>query len=401
MVTTPAKPSRRHEVAPGVYQVAIVGPTAAAHGGVLRKAITRSVNLLGIPAASTLRFLTQRTLRGRDARYPLVAVYFGGPTPRPKDVLDAEFLAAEDAAVLPAVPTLQGFGGQVPVVLRGVNGYALDDADPELFRIALWVVEALSLVRERRFSFISYRRDESTRAALQLHQMLDARGWRSFLDTHAVRPGADFQQILWDRMNDSDLLILLDSPGALKREWVKEEVARADQIGMGVLQLVWPGHRRDPCSAFSDPVYLDAADFRPGKLTRVGGVQLRTAKVDAILVQAERLPARSLAARRDRMVRTFTARARLAGLSPVLRDFDRIDVTGKQGDYCVTPVVGHVDSSVAFKAERRFGHAVKPVLLYDDIGLLQERIDHIQWLDKHLPVKSVAAERVADWARLA
>ena len=85
----------------------------------------------------------------------------------------------------------------------------------------------------------------------------------------------------------------------------------------------------------------------------------------------------------------------------MLRDFDRIDVTGKQGDYCVTPVVGHVDSSVAFKAERRFGHAVKPVLLYDDIGLLQERIDHIQWLDKHLPVKSVAAERVADWARLA
>lgn len=385
-------------MASAVYQVAILGPGAADHSGVLRKAVSRTVNVLGVSAASTVRFLTHRSLKKRDPKFPLVAVYFGGPIPRSSDIADAEFLRAEDAPTLPAVPTLDGFGAQVPVVLRGVNGYALDAADPELFRIAEWVVEALSLVRERRFSFISYRRDESTRLARQIHQALDTRGWHSFLDTHSVRPGLHFQDVLFDRMNDSDMLMLLDSPGALARPWVKDEVARADQLGMGVLQLVWPGHRRDPCTAFAEPVYLDAGDFRPGHLTRPGGLQLRTAKVQAIMVQAERLRARSLAARRDRMIRAFTTRARHAGMDPVLRDLDRIDVTGKLGGYCVMPVVGHVDSAVAFRAKQRVGGVGKPVLLYDEIGLLKSRIDHIEWLNEHLPVTSLATERVPDWA---
>lgn len=383
-----------------MYQVAIVGPAAATHGAALRRQVRRVVTVLGLPLSS-LRFLGHRSLRLRDARYPLVAVYFGGPPPRPGDGSDAEFLVGEDAPVLPLVPTLDRFRDQVPHALRRINGRPLDPADPEFVSAGQWVAEALGLSRDRRFSFISYRRDEATRLALQLHQTLDARGWRSFLDTHSVRAGADFQASLWDRMNDSDLLVLLDSPGALRSDWVRQEVARADQIGMGVLQIVWPGHARDPSLAFAEPAYLDPGDFLPSSPSGAGGPRLRAARLDRILVQAERLRARSLAARRDRLVRTFTARVRLAGLSAVRGDVDRIDVTGARGSYHVTPVVGHIDSAVAFRAGRRAPGGVTSVLLYDDVGLLQERIDHIRWLDQHLPVRSVAAERAADWARLA
>lgn len=385
----------------GWYQVAIVGPGAAGHAPDLKQLISQTVKSLGLTSAATIRFLTAVDLHQRDRKFPLIAVYFGGTTTSDLDVAAAQMLVDDDAVVLPVVPALKSFSTQVPEVLRPINGMEIDKFGRDLIRVAEWAVEALGLVRERRFSFISYRRKEASRAALQLHQALDARGWRSFLDTHSVAASKPFQKVLWDRMNDADLLILLDSPGALDSEWVQKEIAQADQIGMGVLQLVWPGNSRHSCSAFAVPVYLDANSFRPGKLGREGGLRLRARALDDVLLAAEELRARSLAARRDRLVRAFMSRARGEGLRPSLQTAEHIEITGNNGAYAVVPVVGHVDSATAFRAERRTNSLLKPVLLYDDIGLLDERVQHIEWLNQHPKVTSVAVEQTAAWARRA
>ena len=41
------------------------------------------------------------------------------------------------------------------------------------------------------------RRAESRAAALQLHDLLTARGFDVFLDTHDIRLGDPFQDVLW------------------------------------------------------------------------------------------------------------------------------------------------------------------------------------------------------------
>ena len=72
---------------------------------------------------------------------------------------------------------------------------------------------------------------------------------------------SEFQSVLWDRMADADLLVLIDTPRALSSRWVREELARAQALGLGVLQVVWPAYARTPGTEFCEPRYLDATDF--------------------------------------------------------------------------------------------------------------------------------------------
>jgi len=57
--------------------------------------------------------------------------------------------------------------------------------------------------------FVSYRRDESRTGAVQLHDELSARGGDVFLDTHDIIPGDLFQEMLWHRLADCDVVIML------------------------------------------------------------------------------------------------------------------------------------------------------------------------------------------------
>lgn len=382
----------------GLYQVAIIGPECAKYQAELRRTISIRAEQIGLSTRRALRFLSGRTLDKVDPRYPLVGVYFGGPAPGRLDLLHTKKLVMAHAFVIPVVPTLEGFTSQVPVALHAVNGLDLDPADDKLERVARRVHEGLDLLRSRRLAFISYRRVEASRLAQQLHHGLDARCWQSFLDTHTVDTGVPFQPTLWDRMNDADILVLLDSPGAMDSEWVAKEIEHANQLGMGVLQLVWPGHKRDPRTMLATPHYLDACDFARGNLSRRGGLMLKERALRRVLIEVEGLRARSVAARRERMVNAFAVEARAAGLAPVFRGVDEIEVKGGAGAFRIFPVVGHVDSVIAHHREIRAA-GNKALLLYDPTGLLEERLDHIKWLADKLPVGSLATTDVATWVR--
>jgi hypothetical protein len=90
-------------------------------------------------------------------------------------------------------------------------------------------VEGYGLLRERRRLFISHRRADTSGVAAQLYEALDTAGPDVFLDTHGVlRPGEPFREILWHRLADTDVAILLDSPGFLDSRWTEEGPARAN-----------------------------------------------------------------------------------------------------------------------------------------------------------------------------
>src|SRR3712207_8480316 len=42
--------------------------------------------------------------------------------------------------------------------------------------------------------------------------------------------------------------------------WVRDELTRAHELGLGALQVVWPGHKGTPGAEFSEPYPLNAAD---------------------------------------------------------------------------------------------------------------------------------------------
>ena len=84
-----------------------------------------------------------------------------------------------------------------------------------------------------RQTFISYRRTDSRRVAEDLFNELSQRKYTVFLDTASVESAVPFQDALWDRLADMDLLVLLDSPNALTSRWVNDELVQVNNLGLG------------------------------------------------------------------------------------------------------------------------------------------------------------------------
>ena len=278
--------------------------------------------------------------------------------------------------------------------LAPTNGMALDPADTALERVAGLILELLGLMRRRRQLFISYKRTESAAVAQQFYHALDERSFDVFLDTFSVRPADPFQEQLWHRMADSDVVVLLYTASIQSSTWVQQEIERASGMKITVLQLIWPGVVRDPKTAFFEPLYLESTDFESGG-------QLRPERTADICALVESLRAGSLAARETELVGAIRDRAAKRGLTTALQPTRYVDVRlGSSGYIRVIPTVGVPDSE-SFQAgalAQVNGEGPKQVvLLYDSLSVASGWKKHLDWLDQHLPVKTVKAFEVDQW----
>ena len=108
-------------------------------------------------------------------------------------------------------------------------------------RIASALLECVRLLPRQRRVFVSYRRDEAREAALGVFNSLSAKVYDVFLDTHGVLPAEDFQGVLWQRLCESDALIMLDTPNYFDSRWTSAEFGRALAKGISILRVAWPG----------------------------------------------------------------------------------------------------------------------------------------------------------------
>ncbi|MET3414050.1 toll/interleukin-1 receptor domain-containing protein [Methylobacterium sp. 1030] len=380
------------------YAVAILGPGAATHGPRLKRAIKKRLRELGENVLDHVDFPRRRDVADLGTKMPAVAVYFGGSDVPSDDDDVVKVLLARATVVIPVVQDLSVYGSQVPAELGRINGVAWDLSDPPDGLCNL-VLENLGLLRKSRRLFISYRRTDSSAAALQLRHALEARGYDVFLDTHSVPKGDDFQEVLWHRLSDSDVVVLLDTAGFVESRWTKEELAQASAMTIGIVQVIWPGHEELPDIALSERLRLDPSNF-------AGETQdeLVPAMVEAIAERVEALRARSLAARHDNLVREFCDAAERVLVAAVVQPERFITATLKSGDkVAAIPAVGVLDASRYHEATKRF-HDDRDYaaifLLYDGRGLRPAWGEFLRWLDEHLPVKAVritqAEERLVE-----
>jgi hypothetical protein len=390
------------------YQVVLLEPgrqdvPGGGHSARLRSTLECHLTTLGLEPGMALRVLDETSFHQRDKFLPLAAVYFGGPRQDAASTAILEQLRADGLFILPVVPSLARYSAHVPPVLAPINGEELRPADPALEHVAARVLEELRLLRSRRSVFISYKRDESHGVALQLYQALDARSFDVFLDTHSIRRGEQFQPMLWDRMGDADLLILLDTPNAFTSTWVEQEVARAHNLALGVLQLIWPApHRRTVGTELCEPILLQAEDFQgPSNEARA---TLVPGRMEEIVAQAEATRARSLASRRTRVVTEFCKQAEDEKLEVVVQHTGHLELRHPTHGFThVFPLVGHPDAvSLQVLSEdcARVGPpAPRGCLVYDPLGIWPGKDVHLRWLNEFLPTKSLAITEVLKWLR--
>jgi hypothetical protein len=384
------------------YQIAVFPDGAEPHAETLRNTVHRNFEALGIPL-HLLRFLDDKTVAARDRKAPVVGVYFGltrDPRPAPPGLSD---LLKDGTMVIPVVTQLAEFSRFVPGDLRVVNGMELRPEDQDLNRVASVVLEGLNLLRKSRRLFISYRRIETQGIAIQLYELLDAQGFDVFLDSHSIRPGEPFQEVLWHRLADTDVIVLLDSPGFLTSRWTEAELAQANSTNIQILQLIWPGSTLQEAAAFSKPFSLVETDFLDPKNLLGAGGRLRDVCLNKVAIEVESLRARALAARHAYLVQEFCAEAKAVGFAPCVQPERFISFETKNGDYIVVvPTVGVPDAVRYQEIEDEISRHAKQhgeiILLYDERGIREKWINHITWLDRHpLQVKSLQVAQAQSW----
>ncbi|MCY4303892.1 MAG: toll/interleukin-1 receptor domain-containing protein, partial [Aestuariivita sp.] len=119
-----------------------------------------------------------------------VVAYFGSPHQIDTDI--AKKLLEQSVPIIPILDTQKDIGTHIPRFLQNlyIHRHCPDSLD--FGRLVTAMMEVVGLLRSQRRAFISYRHNESRNAAIQLHDMLSARCFDVFLDTHKLRLGELF-----------------------------------------------------------------------------------------------------------------------------------------------------------------------------------------------------------------
>jgi len=400
------------------YQLITLGPNAKLFEHRVRQELCDGFRELDLDPACDLAILGVNQRSQINAKCSIVGLWYCGDSPFEGEAEHTEALdslLAMGVALFPLVETLDVCAKTIPKLLQPVNGIEWSDA-----RLTGDILKAFGLTRQLRQAFISYKRSDSAGIAKQLAHILFDRGYQVFLDTASIERGVQFQDTLHERLANIDLVILLDSPHALDSVWVHEELDMVNQLGLGVLQLAWtqpdPNEPTSvkllatPGTEFSFRYGLEPKHFEdPGK-TIGPEATLKAEALKEVADRAEQARIRSLGARRMRVVSYLRAEASRFDLAVSARPAGPVEIL-KEGHVISTvfPIIGLPDAWVIYEQERRIVEGkggVTPVsdlgvyrIVYDGLGILDDRLKHLSWLNDHVELKTLRTELLQDWLK--
>lgn len=378
-----------------VYELAILGSATAEERAELTATLAGMIDDFGLALGTDVIVHDAATLSGRDKRAAFASVYFGGRYQTDLDV--AREVIRSSAPIIPTIAAGAEFNAHVPDFLQSANGLKRRNDDPVMEELASALLECVGLLRRQRRVFVSYRRVESRAAALQLHDLLTARGFDVFLDTHDIRPGDPFQDVLWHRLVDADVMVMLDTPTYFDSRWTRQEIGRARAKEIQVLRVIWPEHTPNKLMDLAETIYLEQSELEGPD----GPIAAVTA--DAIVLRVERLRSRSIAARYMSITGKLRADVEKIGAFVEGVGAHRAIAVRLLDDRRIWayPIVGvptaEILNDVAEKARRADQREV-PVLVYDHIGIRDAWTAHLRWLDEH--IRAVRAVKISEagWA---
>jgi len=378
-----------------IYELAILGAATPEERATLTATLTDIVSDFGLTLGDDVVVHSAETLGERHKPAAFACAYFGGNAQQ--DLEAAQDLIRASAPIIPTIAAGADFNAHIPPLLQPINGLTRRADDPNMTELASAMLECVGLLRRQRRVFVSYRRVESRAAALQLHDLLASRGFDVFLDTHDIRPGDPFQDVLWHRLVDSDVMVMLDTPTYFDSRWTRQEIGRARAKEIQVLRVIWPEHTPNKLTDLAETIYLDPEELEGPD----GPIVAKTA--DTIVLEVERLRSRSIASRYMSITGKLRADVEKIGASVEGVGAHRaVAVRLLDGEKIwAYPIVGiptaEILNDVADKARRAEQQEI-PVLVYDHIGIRDAWNAHLRWLGEHIRVVRTIKVSEAGWA---
>lgn len=385
------------------YQIIKIGFDNPFYDEVL-ETLNHHIDELGLVKESILEIDENNFYTEYKGNAPTFCLYFGTDSGLFKNIDLLKKLISDANLILPIVSDITEFKLQIPKELENVNGFELATRN-DIEKLVSCILEGLSLLRLSRRLFISYKRDESSTVAIQLFEQLEKNGFDVFLDTHSIRPGEPFQEELWHRMADTDVVVLLNTPGFLNSNWTTQELAKANAMSIGILQVIWPSHKRERDAELSIPLQLSESDFG-NNIYNEPTSYLAPNTISNIISQVESLRARSLASRQDNIITEFIASSNRIGKKVDLQSEKFITIKRSDGkEIVVIPTIG-VPQAFTYNQSEELVTRIKSknvagvFLLFDHRNIREKWIKHLDWLDNYLPVKTIKIVKAEEWLRI-
>ena len=390
----------------GYYQLILLGDTGCETCRKVRERFFELLNERGMEKLlvaildGTLT-MTPMEAGGYDSRKPTFTYYFGKHDHGDKDVDALQKLMGNGDAVYPVFLTDGQFEQEVPEMLKPINGVCY--TDDKLDSIVNVAFEELRLLRKKRRVFVSYKRLDSAAVANQLYDVLSRHQFDVFLDTYSIRGAADFQAELHHRITDSDVLIQLNSRGFKDSKWCVEEITEANARRVGVLQVNWPGVKSDEKDQLSAVKKLVELDFRRKRYKRNTST-LKTKVLNQIAMEVEAIRARNIAARQDNLTGEFVKEANRQGRTIIKEPTFLVEQVTAGNFWYYIPAIGVPQSMDCFESvkmlERCNGKMPEKVfLIYDDLSILPRWIEHLEWMNNYLEVKTIKMQEFESWLK--
>ena len=375
-----------------LYELAVLGSPSDVQLAELAKCIDETVLPFGLRLGQEIAWVVRPGSFTPHQQRAAAAVFFGG---RDAPIDNVAFLLAKEIPVLPVVSGEAKVREEIPELLRPFN--CLDYSSAGAARIATAMLECIGLLPKQRRVFLSYRRDEARQSALQLFDAFSARRFDVFLDTHGIAPAEDFQAVLWHRLCESDVLVMLDTPNYFASRWTSAEFGRALAKGIAVLQVSWPGATPSIRTQTASRVSLRADEWN------AASGQLSEPAIVRICMQLETVRSQSLSVRGLNLVSGLrSAIERIGGSVAGVGPHRAVYVKLPDGtDVVAYPTVGVPNSTTLHEAtDNGAGRSV--AVVFDHVGLHPTWMGHLDWLGKYVTTArwvklSEAAWQFADW----
>lgn len=377
---------------PALYQLAVLGNPSDAQVSDLQMILSHAVGLFGLRLGHEIGWEVRPADFNPDQQRSSAVVFYGAENAPLTNIAN---LLKRGIPILPVASDINRVPTEIPELLRPLNCLAYNAGGAQ--RVATALLECVGLLPRQRRVFVSYRRCDAREAALQMFDELSSRNFDVFLDTHGIQPAEDFQTMLWHRLCDSDVLVMLDTPGYFESRWTSAEFGRALAKGISVLRIGWPDSTPSARTATAS-----RAELLPEEVDLATG-RLACSAIERICLQLEEVRCQSHAVRSVNLVSNLrNAIQTIGGQIMGVGVNNAVHIQLPDGrEVVVYPTVGVPTSTTLHDASTNSPDRSAAVV-FDHVGLHPRWLEHLDWLGRNITsarwVKaSEAGWQFADW----
>lgn len=338
-----------------------------------------------------LKFITEDNITEYSGGQPAFVIYSGKKenfTSIQKEILEKQKL--DGNIILPVFD--KSFTGEIPELLSNQNGVTFNN---NIKKISNIILEGFELLRRNRKLFISYKRSESSNIAIQLYEFFEKNNFDVFIDTHSIDKGEEFQEELWHRMTDCDVIVMLNTKEFLESNWCKQELDKAHVKRIGIVHLLWPDCDFTNFAHLAESMKLKYDDFENSPVAEVVKGSLKDNRLKLVLDLVESTRARNLASRQDSLITDFTQAANDNDIEVNLQYSRYITQKLNNGKLKIfIPTVG-IPQSINCQNSQKLIRKIEDkeiqsiTLIYDEMSIRNYWLEHLDWLNDYLEIKTL------------